>query len=87
MGFICRERASTADFLTSLTNPVERTIKEGFESTVPRTPAEFASRWQNSSERASLQQKIQDYNASYSFTSEHQAEFHRAHKTRKATMM
>ncbi|EEB87302.1 hypothetical protein MPER_15408, partial [Moniliophthora perniciosa FA553] len=39
MGFECPERQTTADFLTSLTNPAERRARPGFEHKVPRTPA------------------------------------------------
>ena len=53
MGFDCAERATTGDFLTSLTNPAERVIRDGYEKSVPRTPDEFAARWQESEESAS----------------------------------
>ena len=87
MGFICPERASTADFLTSLTNPVERIVKQGFELKVPRTSDEFASIWQNSSERASLRKEIHDYNTTYPTTSEQETAFRQAHKSNMAVQM
>lgn len=37
MGYICIDRQTTGDFLTSLTSPSERVIKPGFENIVPRT--------------------------------------------------
>ncbi|CAG8274635.1 unnamed protein product [Penicillium salamii] len=58
MGFDCPSRQTTADFLTSLTSPSERRVKPGCEDKVPRTPAEFAQRWQNSPECARLLQDI-----------------------------
>lgn len=54
MGYHCPSRQTTADFLTSLTNPQERIVEPGFEGRVPRTPDEFADEWRMSSMRASL---------------------------------
>ena len=61
MGFYCPERATTGDFLTSLTNPAERIVRKGFEMRVPRTPDEFAARWQQSENRAQLLRDIEDF--------------------------
>ena len=61
MGFHCAERATTGDFLTSLTNPAERIAREGFEHLVPRTPDEFAARWQSSEDRKKLLQDIEGF--------------------------
>ncbi|CAG8139031.1 unnamed protein product [Penicillium olsonii] len=58
MGFECPSRQTTADFLTSLTSPTERRVKPGCEGKTPRTPAEFAQRWQNSPEYARLRDEI-----------------------------
>ncbi|RMD43205.1 hypothetical protein DV735_g1891, partial [Chaetothyriales sp. CBS 134920] len=43
LGFECPSRQTTADFLTSLTNPAERVVRKGFEGRTPNTPDEFAS--------------------------------------------
>ena len=61
MGFDCPSRQTTADFLTSLTSPTERRVKPGCEDKVPRTPSEFAQRWQNSPEHARLLQEIDSF--------------------------
>ncbi|PWY81575.1 ATP-binding cassette transporter [Aspergillus sclerotioniger CBS 115572] len=58
LGYQCPERQTTADFLTSLTNPVERVIRPGFESRVPRTPDEFAKCWKESRLRSELLKEI-----------------------------
>jgi ATP-binding cassette subfamily G (WHITE) protein 2 (PDR) len=55
MGYHCPDRQTTADFLTSLTNPEERIVEPGFENKVPRTPDEFAAAWKNSRERATFE--------------------------------
>ncbi|CAI7636806.1 unnamed protein product [Penicillium glandicola] len=59
MGFHCPDRQTTADFLTSLTNPSERLVRPGFENYVPRTPDEFAARWKESPERKQLLAEIE----------------------------
>ena len=61
MGFDCPSRQTTADFLTSLTSPTERRVKPGWEGKVPRTPAEFAQRWQTSQEFARLLHEIDTF--------------------------
>lgn len=65
MGFDCAPRQTTADFLTSLTNPAERVIRPGHEIRVPRTAEEFALAWKNSNEYAKLVQDIELYNKEY----------------------
>ncbi len=61
IGFVCSERSTTADFLTSLTNQPLRTVRAGFENRVPRTPDEFAKRWEGSAERTRLVKEISEY--------------------------
>lgn len=61
MGFHCPDRQTDADFLTSMTSPVEREVRPGWENRVPRTPAEFAQAWKDSPEHATLMQEIDVY--------------------------
>ncbi|KAH7114293.1 ABC multidrug transporter [Dendryphion nanum] len=61
LGFECPEAQTTPDFLTSMTSPVERIIKPGFENTVPRTSDDFARRWKESPERQDLMLQIEQY--------------------------
>ncbi|KAL3427948.1 ABC-2 type transporter [Phlyctema vagabunda] len=49
MGWECPARQTTGDFLTSVTNPVERKERKGYENRVPRTPDEFEKYWKASS--------------------------------------
>ena len=65
MGFYCADRATTGDFLTSLTNPAERVTRDGYEHLVPQTPDEFAARWQNSEDRKTLLRDIQDFEVEF----------------------
>ncbi|KAL9122093.1 MAG: hypothetical protein Q9187_001353 [Circinaria calcarea] len=61
LGFICSDRSTTADFLTSVTNPAERIVQHGYESRVPRTPCEFLDHWTNSPERSKLVKELEEY--------------------------
>lgn len=61
LGSVCSEHCVTAEFLCSLTNPLECIIKNGYESRVPRTSDEFARIWINSLERGKLTQEINCY--------------------------
>ncbi|KAF9064956.1 putative ABC multidrug transporter [Rhodocollybia butyracea] len=65
MGFECPDRQTTADFLTSLTNPAERRARPGFASRVPQTPDEFARVWKESPEREKLLRDIDQFNQEY----------------------
>ncbi|MCJ1461610.1 hypothetical protein MMC07_000207 [Pseudocyphellaria aurata] len=84
MGFHCTERATTGDFLTSLTNPAERVVREGFENRVPRTPDEFAAAWQASEDRARLMQEIEAFEHEYPIGGEHLQTFTRSRKAQQA---
>ncbi|KAK9463807.1 ABC-2 type transporter-domain-containing protein [Lipomyces oligophaga] len=81
MGFHCIDRQTTGDFLTSLTNPSERSIRPGFEDKVPRTPDEFAARWKESDLHAQLILDIEDYNSKYPFSGDSLSSFELAHKS------
>lgn len=59
MGWECPERQTTGDFITSVTNPSERTARKGFENKVPRTPDEFEAYWKNSQEYATLMKQLE----------------------------
>ncbi|PWY86648.1 ATP-binding cassette transporter [Aspergillus heteromorphus CBS 117.55] len=65
MGYHCPDRQTTADFLTSLTNPVERVVQPGWEARVPRTPDEFATAWKQSQLRNELLKEIAVFDQEY----------------------
>jgi ATP-binding cassette subfamily G (WHITE) protein 2 (PDR) len=48
MGFEKPPRATSADFLTSVTNPAERRIRDGYQNRVPRSAEEFNEAWRRS---------------------------------------
>jgi ABC-type multidrug transport system ATPase subunit len=57
-GWVCPLRQTTADFLTAVTNPIERTPRSGMENKVPQTPEEFEAYWKASPEYKQLQGEI-----------------------------
>ncbi|CAM1504844.1 Fc.00g024350.m01.CDS01 [Cosmosporella sp. VM-42] len=65
MGYQCPGRQTTADFLTSLTNPAERIIQRGFENRVPQTSEEFEDAWRLSQARVNLLGEIGMFNQHY----------------------
>ncbi|KAI1164457.1 ABC-2 type transporter-domain-containing protein [Nemania serpens] len=67
LGFECPPRQTTPDFLTSMTSPLERVVREGFKDKAPRTPDEFAAAWKNSADYAALQVEIEEYKKEHPF--------------------
>ena len=59
-GWYCPPRQTTGDFLTSVTNPIERKPREGMEQKVPRTPVEFEQYWHNSPEYQELLRQMDE---------------------------
>ena len=80
MGFARPDRQTVPDFLTSMTSPPERRVREGFEGKVPRTPDEFAQRWKDSPERATLMKEIEQFENDHPFQGE---DFERFKESRK----
>ncbi|KAF2192196.1 pleiotropic drug resistance protein, ABC superfamily [Zopfia rhizophila CBS 207.26] len=85
LGFECPTSQTTPDFLTSMTSPVERAIKPGYENIVPRTADEFAQRWKESPERQELLQCIERYDQEHPFNSTDLEQFSQARKIEKST--
>lgn len=83
MGYHCPARQTTADFLTSLTNPKERVIEKGFEDKVPRTPLEFYNYWQSSPENAANGKEIDEKLATGNVELKRK-EFHDHHRARQS---
>jgi hypothetical protein len=86
-GWHCPPRQTTADFLTSLTNPWERIPKKGWEGRVPRTPDEFAKQWQDSKERKQLLVEIAQYESEYPIGGEGLEKFKHSRSTQQASRM
>lgn len=62
LGFERPLRATTPDFLTSITNPDERLTREGFKDKVPRSPDDFARAWKQSVQARQLLADIELFN-------------------------
>lgn len=76
MGYVCIDRQTTGDFLTSLTSPSERVVKPGFEDIVPRTPDEFEEYWKKSNEYSKLLAEIDEWNAQNPTGGQNTSQFH-----------
>lgn len=84
MGWECPARQTTGDFLTSVTNPVERTAQKGMEDKVPRMPEEFEAYWRNSDEYKALRSEIESHQEDHPLdTHGHAAEQLREKKTER----
>ena len=84
MGFQCPDRQTTADFLTSMTSPVERVVRQGFENRVPRTPDDFARVWKESPERAQLMRDLELYDQKYQIGGEYLQKFVASRKAQQS---
>lgn len=85
--YICLDRQTTADFLTSLTSPAERVIRPGFESRVPRTPDEFVQVWKKSDTFKKMMQEISDFEETYPEGGETVQSFQVSRQAEKASLM
>ncbi|KAI1390698.1 ABC-2 type transporter-domain-containing protein [Hypoxylon trugodes] len=85
LGYHCPARQTTADFLTSLTNPSERVVQPGFEDRVPRTPDEFALVWKNSQSRAELLRDIEIFEQEFPINGQHFQMLKESRKTQQAS--
>lgn len=61
LGFECPERWTTADFLTSVTDKHERSIRKGYEDRIPRSAQDFASIYRKSEAYEKNLEDIRDY--------------------------
>lgn len=84
MGFDCPDRQTTADFLTSMTSPLERVVREGFKDRVPRTPDDFAAAWKSSATHAQLTRQIDEYQKTYQIGGEYQEKFKASRQAQQA---
>ncbi|KAF1349895.1 ABC-2 type transporter-domain-containing protein [Delphinella strobiligena] len=61
LGFFCPERQTTADFLTAVTDPVERQFREGCEASTPKSPEELERAFRESQFYTRSLQDIEAY--------------------------
>ncbi|RDW60635.1 hypothetical protein BP6252_12018 [Coleophoma cylindrospora] len=63
LGFYCHPRQTTPDFLTTVTSPTERRLRDGFHGRVPLDPDSMAETFRQSKHYKQLEQDIQSYHA------------------------
>ncbi|KAI0009296.1 ABC-2 type transporter [Xylariaceae sp. FL0662B] len=63
LGFDCPDRWTTADFLTSVTDPHERSVKPGWENRIPRSAEDFADVYRKSDAYQRNLEDITDFEA------------------------
>jgi hypothetical protein len=61
LGYFMPNRQTTADFLTSITDPNEVQFREGFENRTPRTAAEREKAWKSSKLYGALKDEMAQY--------------------------
>lgn len=61
LGFDCPDRWTTADFLTSVTDPFERSIRSGWEDRIPRSAEDFAAVYKKSDAYKKNIQDIEEF--------------------------
>jgi ABC-type multidrug transport system ATPase subunit len=55
LGFVCADGANVADFLTGVTVPTERKIRDGFEARFPRTADAIRAEYEKSAIKAKME--------------------------------
>ena len=61
LGLHCPDRETTADFLTSVTDPAQREYREGFEAKAPKTAEDFEKAFKNSINYQKVLADVADY--------------------------
>ena len=61
LGLHCPDRETTADFLTSVTDPTQRIFREGYEAQAPKTAEDFEIAFKNSPSYKHVLQDVEDY--------------------------
>lgn len=84
LGFDCPARATTPDFLTSMTSPQERHVRSGFEGRAPRTPDDFAEAWKKSQAYKAVQAEIEAYKTKHQLNGPDAEAFRASKKAQQA---
>lgn len=61
LGFHCPERQTTADFLTAVTDPVERKFRDGYENKAPKTAEDLERAFRASPNYQKVLDDMKDY--------------------------
>lgn len=61
LGLHCPDRQTTADFLTSVTDPMQRILRQGYEAQALKTAEDFERAFKNSLNYKRVLQDVEDY--------------------------
>ena len=61
LGYLCPERQTTADFLTSCTDPTERRFREDFDGPIPKGPIELEKAFRESEAYKDVLRDVEEY--------------------------
>ena len=61
LGLDCPARETTADFLTSVTDPAQRRFRKGFEASAPKTAEDFERTFKGSQNYAQVLASVEEY--------------------------
>ncbi|KAF2740492.1 ABC transporter-like protein [Polyplosphaeria fusca] len=88
LGFHCPERQTTADFLTSITDPTERQFREGYQDSAPKTPEDLETTFRRSDHYRRMLREVEEYESELEVTDFTDAkEFERAvHESKSKTV-
>lgn len=84
MGWYRPPRQTAGDFLTAVTNPQERQVREGMEDRVPRTADDFAGYWKKSPQYEALKQEIAEYREQFPPGGQQEVDFGEVKRFRQA---
>lgn len=82
LGFDCPERWTTADFLTSVTDEHERSVRKGWEDRIPRSPEDFDQAYRRSDAYKKNLQDMDEFEAQLGEQAA-ERERHQSKKTQK----
>ena len=61
LGYLCPDRQTTADFLTAVTDPLERQFRDGMEAQAPKGAEELEKAFKNSANYSAVLEDIKQY--------------------------
>ncbi|KAF4637494.1 hypothetical protein G7Y89_g601 [Cudoniella acicularis] len=87
LGFICAERTTTGNFLTSITNPVARITAEETSARFLRSSRDFADTWDRSKQKQHLLKEIKVYHEKFPVSSTELAQFRTIRRAQKQLLI
>lgn len=84
MGWKRHPRQTSADFLTAVTNPIEREPRADMTEKIPRTSEDFETYWKQSHEFSELREKMRCYQQSFPLGGPQESQLDHAKHTEQA---